>query len=124
VALSVFFMFSQSDRNTELQNYFDKLIDDECIKNADLHGILLTGLGPRSIDLFQAFIDKTSDIQTVSLAIIHSPYLDVLISKQVQYWISCYCDQLNRFKYWERRLESFNLFSSVINMKQLILPIK
>ncbi len=103
VALSVYFMFSQ-DRVVELQSYFDRLIEDECVKNADLHGILLTGLGPQSIDLFQAFIDKTSDIQTASLAIIHSPYLDVLNSKQVQYWINCYRDQLNRFKYWERRL--------------------
>ncbi len=107
VALSVYFMFSQ-DKFTELQNYFDRLIDDECIKSADLHGILLTGLGPRSIDLFQAFIDKTSDIQTASLAIIHSPYLDVLNSKQVQYWINCYRDQLNRFKYWERRQGKFD----------------
>lgn len=103
IALSVCFMFGQ-ENNKDLLSYFDKLTDEECMNPySDLHGILLTGLGPRCIDLFQAFIDQTNDIQTASLAIIHTPYLDVLNSKQVQHWISCYRDELNRFKYWERR---------------------
>jgi len=79
------------------------IIEDECIKHADLHGILLTGLSAKSIDLFQSFIDKTNDIQTASLAIIHSPYVEVIQSKQVQYWIQSYRDLLNRFKFWEKR---------------------
>ncbi len=88
----------------QLKNYFDYLIDEECMKNADLHGILLTGLNMKSIDLFQSFIDKTNDIQTVSLAIIHTPYIDVLQSKQAQYWIASYRELLNKFKLWEKRL--------------------
>lgn len=95
-------MFDQN-RLIDLLAYFDALIDDECLKDANLHGILLTGLTPKCIDLFQAYIDKTSDIQTVSLAIIHSPYADVLQSKQAQYWINSYREQLNKFKFWEKR---------------------
>lgn len=83
--------------------FFDYLIEEECYKNADLHGVLLTGLNMKSIDLFQAFIEKFGDVQTVSLAIIHTPYTDVLQSKQVQYWISCYRELLNKFKLWEMR---------------------
>lgn len=87
-----------------MQEFFKEIIRDECIKNADLHGILLTGLNARSIDLFDAFIEKYGDIQTVSLAVIHSPYdEEVLKSKQVQYWINCYRDLLNKFKLWEIR---------------------
>lgn len=88
---------------TRLLDYFDKLIDDECMLNADMNGILLTGLGPHCIDLFQTFIDRTGDLQTVSLALIHTPYVDVLQSKQAEYWISSYREQLNRLKFWEKR---------------------
>ena len=94
--------------------FFDYLIVDECFNNADLHGILLTGLNKSSIDLFQAFIEKFSDIQTVSLAIIHTPYIDVLQSKQVQYWINCYRDLLNKFKLWDMRFEHFYIIEFFI----------
>jgi hypothetical protein len=93
----------------QLLEYFDQIIEEECLKNADLHGVLLTGLNVKSIELFQEFIDKTSDIQTVALAIIHTPYKDVLQSKQVQSWIHSYRELLNKFKLWEKRLEFVNL---------------
>lgn len=104
VALSVHFMFDPNNLN-QLQDYFDKLIEDECLKYSDLNGVLLTGLGPKCIDLFQSFIDKTGDIQSISLAIIHTPYIDVLESNQVEYWLNCYKEQLNKFKFWEKRAE-------------------
>jgi hypothetical protein len=95
----------EHNRLVQLASYFDKLIDDECLECADMNGILLTGLSPRCIDLFQAFIDRTGDIQTVSLALIHTPYLDVLQCKQAVYWINSYREQLNKLKFWEKRLE-------------------
>jgi hypothetical protein len=102
IALSIYFMFDQN-KYPQLQTYFDTLLEEECLVNANLNGILLTGLTPKCIDLFQAFVDRTGDIQTVSLAIIHTPYSDVINSKQVQYWINSYREQLNRFKFWEKR---------------------
>ncbi|EMD00445.1 hypothetical protein BAUCODRAFT_118212 [Baudoinia panamericana UAMH 10762] len=38
------------------------------IRNGDLEGILLTGLGERAMDLFQSYIVKTNDLQTAVLA--------------------------------------------------------
>lgn len=119
IALSVYFMYNQS-KHVQLQQFFDYIIEEECFKNADLHGVLLTGLNTKSIDLFQSFIEKFGDIQTVSLAIIHTPYADVLQSKQVQYWINCYCDLLNKFKLWEMRAE-FDLFKMKLIRSQKII---
>lgn len=38
------------------------------VKNGDLEGILLTGLGEQAMDLFQTYITKTNDLQTAVLA--------------------------------------------------------
>lgn len=38
------------------------------VKNGDLEGILLTGLGEQAVDLFQTYITKTNDLQTAVLA--------------------------------------------------------
>ena len=38
------------------------------VKNGDLEGILLTGLGEQAMDLFQTYIFRTNDLQTAVLA--------------------------------------------------------
>lgn len=38
------------------------------VKNGDLEGLLLTGLGEQSMDLLQTYITKTNDLQTAVLA--------------------------------------------------------
>ena len=38
------------------------------VKNGDLEGILLTGLGEQSMDLLQTYVTKTNDLQTAVLA--------------------------------------------------------
>jgi WD repeat-containing protein mio len=87
----------------ELQTYFSS-IQDECVREGNLHGILLTGLSKQCISLFQSFVDIHDDVQTVSLAIIHSPYNEeVLNNKQVINWINSYRDLLNQFQLWEKR---------------------
>jgi WD repeat-containing protein mio len=83
--------------------YFDYIISEECIDNADLHGVLLTGLSSKCIDLFQSFIDRTLDVQTVALAVIHTHCSHVHKSEQVKYWIDSYRDLLNRNRLWEKR---------------------
>ena len=40
----------------------------KAIKNGDLEGILLTGLGEQAMDLFQTYITRTNDLQTAVLA--------------------------------------------------------
>ena len=83
-------------KENELKNYFDKLIE-KCIENADLHGVLLTGLSYKSINLFQAYIDKTGDFQSVALIIIHSTFQDVLDDTQVKNWIDRFVDNFSKF---------------------------
>ena len=60
---------------------------DECIATGNTQGVLLTGLSKKSINLFQAYIDKTNDLQTVALVIIHSTFPDVVQNVQIKYWI-------------------------------------
>ena len=38
------------------------------VRNGDVEGVLLTGLGGEAMDLFQAYITKTNDLQTAVLA--------------------------------------------------------
>ena len=38
------------------------------VKNGDLEGVLLTGLGEQAMDLFQTYITRTNDLQTAVLA--------------------------------------------------------
>lgn len=40
---------------------------EEVIKHGDVEGVLLTGIGAESMDLFQNYIDKTGDLQTAVL---------------------------------------------------------
>lgn len=53
--------------DTELSNYIHSETA-RVIKNGDLQGILLTGLGERSMDLFQTYLTRTNDLQTAVLA--------------------------------------------------------
>lgn len=73
------------------------------MNNGDLHGVLLTGLSMGCMDLFQSFIDKTDDVQTISMAIVHTPYQTVIESDQVKFWLNSYRNLLNRLKFWEER---------------------
>lgn len=65
--------------------FVDQLKDD-CIKNGNLYGILLTGLNLESIDLFQAYITRTYDIQTAAVAIANSN----LDNENSNMWIETY----------------------------------
>ncbi|CAF0839136.1 unnamed protein product [Brachionus calyciflorus] len=127
IALSIHYLLDLKNLS-HLQVYFDKLIEEECMANSDLSGVLLTGLGPKAIDLFQTFIDKTGDLQSICLAIIHSPYLDVLDSSQVNYWITSFREQLNKFKLWEKRAEfdilkmKLRKFQSLTNASEYTKP--
>ena len=53
--------------DTELGHFIDKTAD-ACIQSGDTAGILLTGLTESCMDLFQAYIERTNDLQTAVLA--------------------------------------------------------
>jgi WD repeat-containing protein mio len=105
VALAVHFLVNKP---SELMEYLNDMIEI-CTKEVNLQGILLTGLSNRSIDLFQAYTNKTGDIQTAVLSLIHSTFNDVLESNKVKYWIESYRELLNKWKLWSKRAE-FDIF--------------
>lgn len=53
--------------DTELRGFL-QTETARAVKNGDLEGILLTGLGEQSMDLLQTYIVKTNDLQTAVLA--------------------------------------------------------
>ncbi len=55
------------------------------------------------LELFQSYIHRTSDLQTVATAVLHSPLLNT--HKYVNGWIDCYTDLLDRWMLWEQRAQ-------------------
>jgi hypothetical protein len=53
--------------DTELRGFI-QTETARAVKNGDLEGLLLTGLGEQSMDLLQTYITKTNDLQTAVLA--------------------------------------------------------
>lgn len=88
----------------KLKEYMENLIK-EVTENGDLDGLLLTGLTSDGIELLQRHLDKTGDIQTITLAIIYSMPCD--ISKEdkerVVMWIESYRELLDRWQLWHYR---------------------
>jgi len=67
------------------------------VRNGDLEGILLTGLGEQAMDLFQTYITKTNDLQTAVLA---SAFTNPLYVNDVRWdmWKEVYFDQMQAWR--------------------------
>jgi hypothetical protein len=74
ISLGVHFL---SSRPNELKDFFSRMLK-KCIDTVNIKGIMLTGLSTNCIQLFSAFNEKTNDVQTIALAIIHSTFYEVL----------------------------------------------
>ena len=102
-------------------SFINKLASD-CSKSGNLYGVLITGLYSSSsssssstststtstssydcIDLFQHYINRTGDVQTAAVAIIHSKCEKTSQSKHVTAWIEHYRDLLDSWMLWEQR---------------------
>lgn len=88
----------------KLKEYMETLIK-EVKENGDLDGLLLTGLTSDGVELFQRHLDKTGDIQTVSLAIIYTMPCDITKEdkEKVVMWIECYRELLDKWQLWHYR---------------------
>ena len=71
----------------------------------NLFGILLTGLTTDCVDLFQSYINRTSDVQTPAVAVIHSTCQTTLGNKLVNGWIESYRNLLDTWMLWEQRAQ-------------------
>ncbi|XP_037961202.1 GATOR complex protein MIOS [Teleopsis dalmanni] len=75
------------------------------IERGDLNGLLLTGESLDGINILQAYLDRTFDVQTVALIAINYFHKEYFNSKSIQFWISSYLDCLNSWGFWEKRAE-------------------
>jgi hypothetical protein len=80
--------------------YVNKL-SDSYIKTGNLNGLILNGINKDSIQLFQNYIDKTLDIQSVSL--LASLNQSLLQDQTISYWIKSYRNLLDTWEMWEER---------------------
>lgn len=96
--LGIALRFYQDD---ELSTYLKRLTSN-VVKNGDLDGIILTGLTPMALDLFQSYVNKTADVQTASL-VISFAYPLYFQDERPMYWIECYKSLLNSWRLFAKR---------------------
>ncbi|XP_011214207.1 GATOR complex protein MIOS [Bactrocera dorsalis] len=89
---------------SKLSDYVKQLIQ-KSIENGDLNGLLLTGESLDGINILQAYLDATSDVQTVALIAVNYFHREHFTDNRIQYWISSYLDDLNSWGLWEKRAE-------------------
>ncbi|CAK1354731.1 unnamed protein product [Cercospora beticola] len=87
--------------DTELRGFIQSETA-RAIKNGDLEGILLTGLGEQSMDLFQTYITKTNDLQTAVLAtaLTNPQYVD---DARFDMWKETYFMQMQSWRAFSER---------------------
>lgn len=73
--------------DSKLSEYV-KIQIQKCIEDGDLNGLLLTGESQDGINILQAYMDFTFDIQTVSLIAINYFHRDLSNDIRIQYWIN------------------------------------
>ncbi|KAK5712546.1 hypothetical protein LTR17_017927 [Elasticomyces elasticus] len=72
------------------------------VRNGDLEGILLTGLGEQALDLLQTYIVRTSDLQTAVLATAHTNPRYVDDVRWVM-WKETYFEQMQAWRAFNER---------------------
>ena len=85
----------------------------EAIKAGDIEGIVLTGLSPKSIPLFETYISKFSDLQTAVLALAFA-FPRYFTDPRVTAWRQTYRSHLDKFGMFLHRAQ-FDVQSSKIS---------
>ncbi|OAF64692.1 hypothetical protein A3Q56_07567, partial [Intoshia linei] len=87
-----------------LYKYLKKWLD-QYTKNGCLEGLVLAGLSNNGINLISKYIDRTNDIQTAAIISAYPLSVpDFQHSKKVRDWTKLYCELLNRWKLWDKRI--------------------
>ncbi|CAM9291090.1 unnamed protein product [Ascophyllum nodosum] len=77
---------------------------ERCLSRGVLDGALLVGMGPAGVQLLQAYVDRTSDIQTAALlgsrAALAFPGSWKAERMQVAEWVETYRGLLHRWQFW------------------------
>lgn len=86
----------------QLSEYVKYLIQNS-INTGDLHGLLLTGATVDGIQLLQAFVDKTDDVQTAALIGAKIMPSQCLKDNRLQTWIEIMKNLMNIWGMYEKR---------------------
>jgi len=88
--------------DAHLQEYIEHL-NRVLIKEGNLDGMLITGLTNDGLNLLQSHVDKTGDIQTVSLFSLHTSTQEVNKDMRMQQWVNSYRSLLDSWRLWTQR---------------------
>jgi hypothetical protein len=109
--------------DTELSTFIETETA-RAVKEGDLEGILLTGLTEDAMDLFQAYIAKTNDLQTAVLAtaLTNPVYVDDM---RWSMWKETYFEQMQSWRAFTQRVHFVVQHSQIArsrNGQSLIVP--
>lgn len=91
---------------------FIKTTISSCMDEGDLNGLLLTGATNEGMQLLQSHLDRTDDVQTVTLIVVRCMPTDMLSDTWVQHWIACYRNLLDVWELWEARAKLDNMLGA------------
>lgn len=95
----------------KLNNYLTETTST-LVENGDLNGILLTGITENGLSLLQRYIEISSNIQSVSLIVLHSLPSAICNDQRAQLWVECYRGMLDCWRLWHQRAQFDNLWYS------------
>ncbi len=84
----------------EVSSYLRR-IADRAIQEGDIHGLFVTGLTATGMELLQAYIDSTGDVQTACLISALSPVL--ARESRATRWMNAYRDMLDGWRLFHHR---------------------
>jgi hypothetical protein len=86
----------------QLSEYVKHMIQN-CIERGDLSGLLVTGATIDGIQLLQAFVDRTDDVQTAALIGQKILPADLQTDNRLQSWIAILRNLMNTWEMFEKR---------------------
>ena len=95
--LAIAFQFLE---DKEVSSYLRR-IADRAIQEGDIHGLFVTGLTAAGMELLQAYIDSTGDVQTAALVAALSPVL--ARESRAARWMDAYRDMLDGWRLFHHR---------------------
>jgi WD repeat-containing protein mio len=72
-------------------------------RRGDLRGIILSGITNEGLDLFERYIEETSDVQTISLILLRALPNQICHTPRAKLWIDNYRQLLDCWRLWNVR---------------------
>ncbi|XP_070388713.1 GATOR2 complex protein MIOS isoform X1 [Dermacentor albipictus] len=90
--------------DAKLLEYIDGLAE-ALVEKGNLDGVLLTGMSEEGSQLLQRYLDRTGDVQTVSVAALQSYPSPLSSSPRAQLWVDHYRHLLDQWQLWYQRCQ-------------------